>query len=234
MSYHTVMNFSECLHDSWLLMTVPEMIAVITGIASVLFARRENILVYPVGIISVLLYVYICLEVKLYADSLINFYYFLVSIYGWYYWKRGGAEQRRDAYREGESMDSVYLHEERESQKGEEAEISWNSLMENLRLLFLTICIAVASGYILDRFTDSNVPYWDGSTTAIFCVAMWLMARKKIENWIFWLIGDAMSIPLYLYKHLCFSSLQYLVFTILAMAGYLEWYRRVQKKITAP
>ena len=84
-----LMNLSNCLHDSVLFMTIPEIIAVATGIFSVWFAKKENILVYPIGIISVLLYVYICLEVKLYADAAINAYYFVVSIYGWYYWKNG-------------------------------------------------------------------------------------------------------------------------------------------------
>lgn len=222
------MKFSDCIHDSFLLMTVPEVIAVITGIASVWFARKESILVYPVGIISVLLYVYICLNVGLYADSAINFYYFIVSIYGWYYWKHGGKFQRRENLES--EIDSVLMKDEKPLK--EEAEISLNQFPANFVIFIITLLIGFGLGYILDAFTNSTVPWWDGITTAIFLTAMWLMAKKKIENWIYWLIGDAACVPLFLYKGLCLSSLQYLIFTILAIAGYLSWYAKLQKKST--
>ncbi len=221
------MNISDCLHDSFLLMTIPEIIAVTTGIASVWFARKESILVYPVGIVSVLLYVYICINVGLYADAAINFYYFAVSGYGWYYWKHGGKYQR---IKKEHELDSLMMGEEKGS---EEAEISRYDAGINFMLFFITLIIGFGVGYLLNTFTNSTVPYWDGITTAIFFTAMWLMAKKKIENWIYWLIGDAACIPLFLYKGLCLSSLQYFIFTALAIAGYLSWYNRLQKKMNA-
>ena len=178
-----LMNLSNCLHDSVLFMTIPEIIAVATGILSVWFAKKENILVYPIGIISVLLYVYICLEVKLYADAAINAYYFVVSIYGWYYWKNGKTEGISKNKIEQNQFDQVFTIEQDIPFPGKKASISWNKKEENLYYALGTIFLAVFLGYMLNEFTDSNVPYWDGGTTAIFCMAMILMALKKIENW---------------------------------------------------
>jgi nicotinamide mononucleotide transporter len=110
-----LMNLSNCLHDSVLFMTIPEIIAVATGILSVWFAKKENILVYPIGIISVLLYVYICLEVKLYADAAINAYYFVVSIYGWYYWKNGKTEGISKNKIDQNQFDQVFANRTRHS-----------------------------------------------------------------------------------------------------------------------
>ncbi len=227
------MVIQDCLHDSIILMTIPELIAVITGIASVWYAKKENILVYPVGIISVLLYVYICLEVKLYADAGINFYYFVVSVYGWYYWKHGGRIQREKLLGNGNEIDAGLLHPENEKNKSEEAEISYNSIAQNFLYLFAAFLLGGIIGYSLDVVTDSRVPYWDGITAAIFFIAMLLMAKKKIENWIFWIMGDAICIPLFLSKGLCLSSVQYIIFTLLAIAGFFSWYKKLQIKLSA-
>ena len=225
------MQLQDCLHDSFLLMTIPEIIAVFTGILSVWYAKKENILVYPVGIISVLLYVYICLEVKLYADAGINFYYFVVSIYGWYYWKHGGKLQHHELNRKGKEIDSGLLDVEETTTIKEEAEITYNRLSVNLLYLFAAFLFGGIIGFLLDTYTDSIVPYWDGITTALFFVAMILMAQKKIENWIFWIMGDAICIPLFFSKGLCLSSFQYCIFTVLAFAGFISWYRKLQNKL---
>lgn len=192
-------------------MTVPELIAVITGIASVWFARKESILVYPVGLISVVLYVYICYSVQLYADAAINFYYTIVSVYGWYYWLKGGKNKHADA------ADTAAVI---------------NTLNGNEHFLYLsgTVILGTALSIALDIYTDSNVPYWDGYTNAVFCTAMLLMARKKIENWIYWIIGDLVCIPLFFSKGLCLSSIQYIIFTVIAVAGYLSWRKKLQEQ----
>lgn len=191
-------------------MTIPEIIAVITGVLSVWYARKESILVYPVGIISVLLYVYICLEVKLYADAAVNFYYFLASVYGWYFWLKGGKQQEGGA--------------------DEHAHITQFGFNMQMITAAVTVLVGLMFMYILDNYTDSNVPLWDGITTAIFCTAMWLMARKNITNWIYWIIGDIICVPLFFSKGLCFSSLQYGIFTVLAVAGWFTWYHRLKKR----
>ncbi|MFI5172464.1 MAG: nicotinamide riboside transporter PnuC [Chitinophagales bacterium] len=227
------MDIQDCLHDSLLLLTIPEIIAVITGVLSVWFAKKENILVYPVGIVSVLLYVYICLEVKLYADAAINFYYFVMSVYGWYFWKHGGKFQAKENYEPATTIDGELQDNAEQTLINEEAEISFNTLGQNIYYMLAIVFLGGFLGYVLDSYTDSTVPYWDGFTTAIFFIAMVLMAKKKIENWIFWIVGDAMCIPLFLTKGLCFSSLQYLIFTVIAIAGYLSWYKKLQKKFSA-
>ena len=195
MSYQEIIS---SLVNGLVYMDPLEGIAVVTGMLSVWFAKNENILVYPTGIISVLIFVYILAHNKLYGDMGINAYYFIMSVYGWYNWTR-------------KDNGSHVVH------------ISKSSFKENVYsflifLLFFIILIIVLKGY-----TDSDVPLIDSFTTALFFVAMILMARKKIENWIAWIIGDLISVPLYFYKGLVLTSIQFLVFLGLAIAGYISW-----------
>lgn len=186
------------LNTTWL-----EITAVLFGLASVWYAKKENILVYPTGIVSVLIYVYICFFAKLYADMGINFFYFVMSVYGWYMWTRKDKARRTLA-------------------------ISRSSPGGHLFNLSAGAAMFFILSYVLKNFTDSDVPYWDSLTTAIFIVAMWLMARKKIDNWTAWILGNIISIPLYFYKGLVFTSFQYTVFLILAILGYIEWDRKLR------
>lgn len=191
-------SFWEILYQNILDTSVLEIIAVIFGIASVWFSKKVNILVYPTGIVSVLIYVYICFFAKLYADMGINFVYFVMSIYGWYFWTRKTEEKKV-------------------------VPISFCTKKEHLINLAMFIFFFISLTYVLKNYTDSNVPIWDSLTTAIFIVGMWLMAKKKVENWIFWIIADVISIPLYFYKGLVFTSFQFTIFLILAILGYIEW-----------
>lgn len=181
---------------------IAEYIAVFTGLLSVWYARKENILVYPIGIISVILYVYLCYHAGLYADMGINAFYFVTSIYGWYKWTR---------------RDKI-SHQHRP--------IAWCNKKETAGGILAIIVFTLIIYQVLYRFTDSTVPFIDALTTAIFIVGMWLMALKKIENWIYWIIGDTVCVFLFPYKGLYFSSVQYVVFLILAIFGYIEWKRR--------
>ncbi len=200
------MDITYCLRDSLDHMRIPEAIAVVTGVLSVWFARKESVLVYPVGLVSVLLYTYICFEVKLYADAAIQVYYAVMSVYGWYFWLKGG---------KGDSA-------------GSEAEIvNMTPLRQSYWLLF-TIALGFVIGLVLKTYTDSNVPYWDGITTAIFYTAMLLMARKVITHWVYWIVGDLICIPLFFSKGLCLSSLQYVIFTVLAVAGWMAWNKKLR------
>jgi len=148
-----------------------------------------------------LIYVYICYQFKLYADMGINAYYFVMSIYGWIVWSQ----------RSGNHI----------------TPISTNKANENVISLFLFIVFFFTMQYVLDQFTDSDVPYWDALTSSLFLVAMILMAKKKIEHWLYWIVGDLISIPLYAYKELYLTSFQYLVFLGIAIAGYLEWKKKL-------
>lgn len=187
---------------------VLEFIGVFFGFLSVWYAKQENILVYPTGIISTAIFVYILWIYALLGDMLINAYYFLMSIYGWYIWTR--------------KVDEAHV-----------TPISRTTLNEKKAIvaIFLVTLLFVCLVYnAFDRWTNW-VAYVDAITTAIFFVGMWLMARKKIENWTFWIIGDIISVPLYLYKGLIFTSLQYLGFTIIAIYGYLAWKRTLNNNL---
>jgi len=203
-----LLNIVQTLYDNILASTWLEAVAVFFGLLSVWFAKKENILVYPTGIVSVLIYVYICLEVKLYADMGINFFYFIMSVYGWIKWSQiiEGRKTRPITY--------ASLKE-------------WIIALAGLGIFFIILV------FILKNYTDSNVPVWDALTTAIFIVAMWLMALKKIENWLAWILGDLISIPLYASKGLALTSIQFTVFLILAVAGYLEWRKKVKSVVVS-
>ena len=187
-------GFAEGLKN----MTWLEAVAVFFGIASVFYSMREHIWVYPTGIVSTLIYVWICFEYKLYADMGINAYYFGMSIYGWYVWTHP---------KENQTVLPTTWMDSREWYLA-----IW---LFSISYIFLTS--------VLKEFTDSDVPYWDSFTTASAFVGMWLMAKKKVENWYFWLLTDLVSIPLYFNKGLVLTSFQYLVFTILATMGLFAW-----------
>ncbi|RTE54524.1 nicotinamide riboside transporter PnuC [Arenibacter aquaticus] len=185
---------------------VLEMIGVVFGFLSVWYSMRENILVFPTGIISTGIFVYILLVFGLLGDMLINAYYFAMSVYGWYVWTR--------------KVDETHF-----------IPITTTSLKEkkwSLALFVATVLFVVLVYLIFDKF-DSWTAYLDAMTTAIFFVGMWLMARKKLENWVYWIIGDIISVPLYLYKGLIFTSIQYFLFTIIAIFGYLAWKKSLNK-----
>ena len=180
--------------------TLLELFAVTMNILSVIYAKRNSILVYPTGLIGTGIFVYILYNFSLLGDMIINFYFVLMSIYGWYYWA-----QKKD----GQTLNNV----------------SRTSIKEYYFILILGIT-SLLSIYLVYNFYDkwdSWTAYVDTITTAIFFIAMYLMARRKVESWVFWIIGDLITIPLYFYKGLTISSIQYLIFLILAILGYISW-----------
>ncbi|MBU1368563.1 MAG: nicotinamide riboside transporter PnuC [Bacteroidetes bacterium] len=183
--------------------TLLEIVAVVFGLLSVWYSKKVNILVFPTGIVSVLIYIYITFFAKLYADMFINMVYFVMSVYGWYHWTHPqvGKMQRP---------------------------VSFSNRFQNVAGLLATLLLFFLLRYVLINFTDSNVPTIDALTTAIFIVGMWLMAIKKVENWLYWIVGDVISVPLYFYKGLVFTSFQFFVFLIIAVAGYLVWRKQAQ------
>jgi nicotinamide mononucleotide transporter len=177
-----------------------EITGAIFGLLSVWFAKKDNILVFPTGLVSTLIYAYLLWQWDLLGDSMINVYYFVMSIYGWYHWTR---------------------------KKGSQVEFPI-AVMNNkekgiaIALFTVTIIFVVLVYFYFNKFT-TWYSYVDTLLTGLFFVGMWLMAKRKIENWIFWIIGDVISIPLYFIKGYTFTSLQFLIFTIVAIYGYLEW-----------
>lgn len=183
-----------------------EITGVIFGFLSVWYSKRENILVYPTGIISTAIFVYILIIYGLLGDMLINAYYFSMSIYGWYIWTR--------------KIDDTHF-----------TPITKTNLNEQKWMLGLFAGTVIFVGLVYEIFDkwESWVSYIDIFTTAIFFVGMWLMAKKKLENWIFWIVGDIISFPLYIYKGLIFTAIQFLLFTIIAIYGYKAWKKNLNK-----
>ncbi len=203
-------NIFQTFTDNLLNTSVLEFVAVVFGLLSVWFARKENILVYPTGIVNVVLYVYICFEVKLYADAGINVFYFVMSVYGWYNW--------------AVKKDKPVLHIAACNRK------DW-IYSAVLFLVSLAVIIVLLKIFKKDdiEYWSTLVPYIDTFVTSVFIVGMWMMARKKIENWILWTIGDAISIPLFIYKGLAFTGFQFMVFLVLAVMGYVAWRKTLRK-----
>ncbi len=192
------------LLDGLLATTWLEFIAVVFGIASVLYSRAENILVYPTGLVNTSLYIYLCLVAGLYAEASVNAYYTLMSIIGWAMWARKS---------EGKTA----------------LQITASSALEWRNALLFFGASWLLLWYVLRHFTDSTVPLADGFASASAYTGMWLMTRKKLENWIWWIVTNLASIPLYFVKGYVFTSFQYVVFLILAMLGLLEWRRKLNK-----
>jgi nicotinamide mononucleotide transporter len=179
---------------------VLEIVAVIFGLFSVWYAKKDDILVFPTGLVSTFIYVYLLWKWTLWGDMMINGYYFIMSIYGWYHWTR----------KKGDTVEFpisvISNHEKRIA----------------IIIFIFTVAFVVSVYHYFDKFTTWYA-YVDTFITGIFFIGMWLMAKRKIENWIFWIIGDVISIPLYFAKGFTFTSFQYIIFTIVAVYGYLEW-----------
>ena len=185
-------------NTSWL-----EYTAVFFGIASVLFSRKENILVYPTGIINTVLYTWFCFKWwNLYAEGSLNFYYTVMSLYGWYVWSR--------------------------KKEGNVIAITFNNRKDWIISISFFIISWIVLYYVLKNHTNSTVPWADSFASASAYTGMWQMARKKVENWVWWIITNFVSIPLYFYKHAVFTSIQYVVFLILAIMGLITWVKKTK------
>lgn len=187
---------------------VLEAIAFFFGIASVFYAKKENILVYPTGLIATIITVYLLYIAEYFGDMTMNFYYSVMSIYGWYNWAR----KKGDKY-------AVPISRTNNKEK-----------IIGIVLFFLTMIVTYGVYKIFD-YELKTENYIDIFTSGIFFTAMWYMATKKIENWTLWIIGDLITVPLYAYRGLGMLSLQYLIFTILAILGYLAWKKNLNNKL---
>lgn len=177
-----------------------ELTAIFFGLWSVWAAKKNSLVVFPTGIINTGIYVYLLWKWALLGDMLINAYYVIMSIYGWVLWSKKDTQQNQLPITRMQPKEYLYS--------------GW---------LFLAAVVFVVVVYLIfGKFTHWT-SYVDTGVTGLFFVGMWLMARRKIENWLFWIAGDLISIPLYFAKGYTFTSIQYLIFTIIALYGYLEW-----------
>lgn len=188
-----------------------ECIAVFAGIGSVWFSMKENILVYPVGLINTTFYIYLSIKGNLLGEASVNLYYTIMSIYGWILWSR------KDKIKH----ESV-LH------------ITYSSRKEWIQQLLFFTCfyfaIYAALSWAKQAFAPEAIPWADAFASATAYTGMWLMAKKKMENWLWWIATNAASVPLYFIKGYVFTSVQFLVLLILAINGFAEWKRRVANR----
>jgi len=225
--------FLEPYQSATIFNIVLEFLAALFGVVSVFYARKENILVFPTGIISTAIYVYLLSQWSLYGDLIINIYYTLMSVYGWYMWHK--------------VIDDKQSH----------IVISRTNTMDKLKafgiFLFTSIFVIVVYRhydvmpnhlnfsesvvYAWEMLSSGNLedfktatPYLDTFTTGIFFAAMWLMANKKIENWTLWIVGDIVSIPLYFVKGYGFTGIQYAIFLVIAIMAYFSWRNAIENQ----
>ncbi|MES2544698.1 MAG: nicotinamide riboside transporter PnuC [Bacteroidota bacterium] len=198
--------FFDAYKNAPLSQIILEFIAFVLGILSVWLAKKENIWVYPTGLIATIITTYLLYVAGYLGDMIINGYFAIMSIYGWYYWAKKTDE-----------LDNLPITRTNTKEK-----------IIGIALFFLTI-IVVFGIYIFFDYEIKKENYIDILSSGIFFTGMWYMAKKKIENWTLWIIGDFIVTPLYAYRGLGMLSLQYLIFTILAVSAYLEWKRTLQK-----
>lgn len=187
---------------------VVEFIAVMAGIGSVWFSRKENILVYPVGLINTVFYIYLSVKGHLLGEASVNLYYTIMSIYGWVLWAR--KDQLKKAH---------VLHITNSSRK------EW--VQQLLFFLVFYVLIFVSLSWAKNAFAPEAIPWADAFASATAYTGMWLMARKKVESWIWWIATNIASIPLYFVKGYVFTSFQFMVLLVMAVAGLIEWRRRI-------
>lgn len=183
-----------------------EVCGTVTGLIYLWFSIRQNILTWPVGLITSVLYGWIFFDAKFYAGMGLQIYYVLISIYGWWSWEYGDSD----------NSGAKTLHISRTNIK------LWIMIFIVNMLLFLSI------SYILVNLTDSPIPYWDAFTTSLSIIATWMLARKKFEHWLLWMIIDTVSIGLYFYRGLYPTTFLFLAYTVMAVIGYYEWRKNLK------
>jgi nicotinamide mononucleotide transporter len=188
-----------------------EWTSTISQITSVYFAQKNNVFVYPTGILGVVIAAYLYFFVAsppLYAEGCVHIYYFFVSLYGWWVWTRKNAQDQP------------------------EYPILWCTHAERLFSVLIWTTSWLVLYLVLDLLTDSNTPELDSFVSSSAITAMWLMAKRKVENWLFWIISNVIAIPLHIYKSFYLFTLMYLIFLIMAVIGHKKWVSQVQSQHT--
>ena len=197
----------ESIYNGLVQTTWIEAIAVISGIVSVWYSRKENILVFPTGLLNTTIYIYLSFKGHLLGEASVNLYYTIMSLYGWYLWTR-----------KNQTNQELIL------------QITNSNTKERIQqFLFFAGVYAIiyfALVYLRKSFAPEAIPWADALASASAYTAMWLMAKKKVESWFWWVLTNISSIPLYFIKGYTFTSVQFIVLLILAIAGWIEWSRK--------
>jgi len=188
----------------------PEFIAVLAGILSVWYSRKENILVYPTGLVNTIIYIYLSFKMGLLGEASVNFYYTVMSIYGWILWTRKDQQQKH------------VLQITRSTPK------EWLQQLAFFSVFYLAVFFSLT--YLKRDFAPLAIPWADAFASATAYTGMWLMAKKKVESWHWWIATNFASIPLYFVKHYVFTSVYYIVLLIMAISGLAEWSRREKER----
>lgn len=187
--------FQEWFFKNWI-----EVAGALTGLVAIFFQIKQKVIFWPISLVNVILYIFVFFTARLYAEVSLQTYYLVVSIYGWYYWKKGGSEQM-----------SKVLPVTKCSRK----------LIMILAGIFVLLFAGMA--YLLKNYTNTDVPYVDAFVTSLSFIATWLLAKKKIENWLVWIFVDACCVGVYIYKGLYPTIVLFAVLTVLAFVGYAQW-----------
>jgi|DewCreStandDraft_4_1066084.scaffolds.fasta_scaffold00022_134 nicotinamide mononucleotide transporter len=179
-------------------MSIFEIISALISIVAVYLTVKQKIICFPTGIISVALYFYVFYKAKLYADMSLQIFYISMLIYGWYNWlfKKSGNEKLK---------------------------VTKLNKKDYPIPIIIVILFTIVLGFILRNLTDASLPYIDALTTSLSLFAQWLVAKKKIENWIVWIIADTIYVAMYIYKDLYATAILYFIFILLAIKGFLDW-----------
>ncbi len=203
-------DFFIAVYNGLIQTTWQEAVAVIMGIVSVWYSRKENILVFPTGIINTTLYIYLSFKGHLLGEASVNLYYTIMSIYGWYWWSRKKEDKVTNAIQKTTSN-------------------TIERLQQVLVFIGFYAILFFVLLYLKNNFAPDAIPWADALASASAYTAMWLMAKKKVESWIWWIITNITSIPLYFIKGYAFTSFQFIVLLILAIAGLITWNKKAKQ-----
>lgn len=187
---------------------IVEIVGTISGLLFLYLEIKQNKWLWPVGLLTSAMYIYVFFIAKLYADMSLQFYYLFISIYGWIAWSRG--------------------------KQADKKELAVSKLTPVLfgKLVLVSGVIYAVIAYVLVNFTDGAIPYWDAFTTALSIVATWMLARKILEQWLFWVVVNSVSFGLYIYKDLKFTAILFFFYTTMAVVGYFQWKKDMQDQKT--
>jgi nicotinamide mononucleotide transporter len=190
---------SDWFFENWV-----EVIAAILGVIGVWLTAKQKIWCWPVGLLNVILSLYVFFVTKLYADVVLQIFYLVMTIYGWYNWRFGGKNNT-------------------------ELKVSQIRSKLMFTLVLISVIFIVFTGYLFSKYTDAALPYWDATVAVWGVIGTYVQAKKMIENWIIWILNDLLCTGIYLYKHLYAFTALYFIFVLLAVYGYMEWKKDLKK-----
>lgn len=198
------MNLPISLAWEWILVNYLELFAFIFGILGVWLTARQNIWCWPIGLANVILSVFVFFSARLFADVLLQIFYLVITVYGWYNWLHGGVQKKQLKIRRIKQIETIII-------------------------LIIGSAGVYLVGWLFSTYTNASLPYWDSVVAVWGVIATWAMARKVIEHWVIWIINDLVCTGIYAYKQLYLFTALYFIFTILAIYGLIEWKKELIK-----